>query len=128
MVMQLPTLKVEKDHNFFNWKNSIVFGMQAGGIVWYAKERNGVLSNETNVAFWQRAQYLKNTYLQASFFALAVDGGAYAIHKSGHGKKRHLVEHLMVDGAAVGLYVFANRNRHEYNTQECRFGEKEFCH
>lgn len=115
------------EHNFFNWKNSLVFGVQAGGIVWYAKERNGTLSNVTSLAYWQRAQYLKNAYLQGTFFALAADGAAYAIHKSGQGWKRHLAEHLLVDGAAAGLYVFANRNRHEYNTQECRFGEKEFC-
>jgi hypothetical protein len=121
------TAPPEKEHNFFNWKNSAVFGIQAGGVVWYAKERNGSLSNVTNLAYWQRTQYLKNAYLQGAFFALAADAGAYGIHKSGHGWKRHLAEHLLIDGSTAALYIFANRNRHEYNAQECRFGEKEFC-
>ena len=114
-------------HNFFNWKNSIVFGVQAGGVVWYARERNGTLSNVTSLPYWQRTQYLKNAYLQGAFFALAADGAAYGIHKSGHGWKRHLVEHLLVDGSTAALYIFANRNRNEYNMQECRFDLKQFC-
>lgn len=116
-----------ESHNFFNWKNSIVFGVQAAGVVWYARERNGTLSNVTNFDYWQRGQYLKNAYLQASFFALAADGVAYGIHKSGNGWKRHLAEHLLIQGSTVALYVFANRNRHEYNTQECRGGLSGFC-
>ena len=117
----------EKVHNFFNWKNSIVFGVQAGGVVWYARERNGTLSNVTNVAYWQRTQYLKNAYLQGAFFALAADGAAYGLHKSGDGWKRHLTEHLLVYGSTAALYIFANRNRNEYNMQECRFDLKQFC-
>ena len=119
--------KSAAEHNFFNWKNSLLFGIQAGGAVWYARERNGTLSNVTDLAYWQRTQYLKDAYLQAAFFSLATDGAAYAIHKSGHGWKRHMVEHLLVGGSSAGLYIFANRNRHEYNTQECRFGLNGFC-
>jgi hypothetical protein len=126
---ELSAARPEKaeTHNFFNWKNSIVFGVQTGGVVWYARERNGTLSNVTNLPYWQRTQYLKNAYLQGAFFALAADGAAYGIHKSGHGWKRHLAEHLLISGSTAALYLFAFRNRNEYNTQECRFGETQFC-
>jgi hypothetical protein len=126
---ELSAAQAEKTavHNFFNWKNAIVFGVQTGGVVWYARERNGTLSNVTSLPYWERTQYLKNAYLQGAFFALAADGVAYGIHKSGHGWKRHLTEHLLIQGSTAALYVFANRNRHEYNTQECRFDLKQFC-